>query len=193
MNTAKKTRTPRPKLVKPAPTGPKDSDQFLTPPHLVDALMMFFQHQIDFDPFAHPKQLLPAQRCRTWYEREAKIPPDALRVATNIPFSDSHNAISELNEHTIRAGATVVFLTACWVGTKYWERFIWKNPLCFGIAFLPRTKFYQENQSGDVEECKSSILRTDTAFVGLSSQPKHVLHRPFEETFTPVSRYVLLR
>lgn len=166
----------------------KDSDEFLSPPVLMDLVYQILGN-IDFDPYSSPNQIV---KCRDGLTLESDAEPWPLAGTwyANIPFSESSDIMPKLANHFTKnpkINALVVCLAA--PSSAYWAETIFSPAMnCRRVGWLPRLKFWKADEHGVAQPTKDSISR-DIAITLWSDEDRLIKRfEKFVPSFNPGSR-----
>ena|SRR5688572_28689818 len=153
----------------------KPTDEFMSPPELVELAKRIFGGPIDFDPYGHASQLIPARDLHS-LQTGAEPWPETGNWWCNPPFSESKFAVPRIAEwYATHREINGLLLCLAAPGSVYWRESIWSVTHPQRIAWLPRLKFYRIGEDGQAYPTTQTITR-DLA-LGCWSRENRVLAR----------------
>lgn len=138
----------------------KPTDEFLSPPSILELTRLILNAPIDFDPYASAGQLVKARDALT-KNNPSEPWPSSGNWYVNPPFSESGQVIARLAQHFARnPNITALVLCLAAPGSTYWREWVWSKE--FGprrVAWMPRLSFFQLDGDGVAKPTKSNISR----------------------------------
>jgi hypothetical protein len=183
-------------------TGLRDSDRYLTPPHIRELVEDVWGDAPDFDPFYDPAGPawayagLDAREGADAYRDPWAAEPDDT-VFANGPYSGRHPALTAKRiAHEITSGAARRVLSLCpaAIGSAYWSRYVW--PHAYSVACLGRLPFVaavdQRDKQGRLVCAAGEAAngnRTEIALVCYSERDDRAFAQVFARAGYPVVRH----